>query len=167
MEEAKNNAQHEIQKAQKKAKEIRDKELIDRKNSERELQKKRQEIKDQENALNSRIEKLDARAEGLEKRADMLREKENDLAKLKHDSEVLLEQQQPLVGNDFGYVVADGTPQFHPAVGEILVEFLYGHDYCSMNQPFLRSSFLVISREISLRFTSSPHREHLVSSTTM
>ena len=94
LEEAKNNAQREVQKAQKKAKEIRDKELADRKNSERELQKKRQEIERQETALNARIEKADARSESLEKRADMLRDKESELAKLKQDSENLLEQQK-------------------------------------------------------------------------
>lgn len=94
IDEAKSTAQKELQKAQKKAKDIRDKELAEKRNSEKELNKKRQELEKQENYLNSRLEKVDARAENIEKRADMLREKENNIEKLRAQSEEVVAQQK-------------------------------------------------------------------------
>jgi ribonucrease Y len=94
IEEAKNVAQRELQKAQKKAKDFRDKEIAEKKNADRELQKRRQELEKQESYLNSRLEKIDSRAENLEKRADSLREKETELEKLRQEGENVVEQQK-------------------------------------------------------------------------
>jgi len=94
LEEARANAQKEMQKAQKKAKEIRDKELQEKKNSEREAQKRRQELEKLEAHLTSRLEKVDLRAENLEKRADSLRDKEAEIEKVKLSSLEVLEQQK-------------------------------------------------------------------------
>lgn len=94
IEEAKNVAQRELQKAQKKAKDFRDKEIAEKKNADRELQKRRQELEKQESYLNSRLEKIDSRAENLEKRADSLREKETELEKLRQEAENVVEQQK-------------------------------------------------------------------------
>ncbi len=94
LDEAHANAQNELQKAQRKAKEIRDKELNEKKNADRELQKRRQEIEKLESHLTSRLEKVDLRAENLEKRADLLREKESEIDKLKKDSLDVIEQQK-------------------------------------------------------------------------
>lgn len=94
IEEAKNVAQRELQKAQKKAKDFRDKEIAEKKNADRELQKRRQELEKQESYLNSRLEKIDSRAENLEKRADSLREKETELEKLRQEGENVVEQKK-------------------------------------------------------------------------
>lgn len=94
LDEARAAAQSELEKAQKKAKEIRDKELNEKKNADRELQKRRQEIEKLETHLTSRLEKVDLRAENLEKRADLLREKESELDKLKKDSNDIIDQQK-------------------------------------------------------------------------
>ncbi len=94
IDEAKNTAQREVQKAQKKAKEIREKELAQKRSNDRELKKKKQELEKQENYLNSRLEKVDVRAENLEKRADSLREKEGDIDKLRAQSEDIIAQQK-------------------------------------------------------------------------
>lgn len=94
LDEARASAQTELQKAQKKAKEIKEKELNEKKNADRELQKRRQELEKLETHLTSRIEKVDARAENLEKRADSLREREGELDKLKKDSLEIIEQQK-------------------------------------------------------------------------
>ena len=66
IEEAKNVAQRELQKL-KKGKDFRDKEIAEKKNADRELQKRRQELEKQESYLNSRLEKIDSRAENLKK----------------------------------------------------------------------------------------------------
>ncbi|HAE38117.1 MAG TPA: ribonuclease Y [Candidatus Riflebacteria bacterium] len=94
LDEARANAQRELQKAQKKAKEIRDKEIQDKKNSERDSAKKRAELDKLEAHLTSRIEKVDARADTLEKRADNLREKESELDRLRQNSLEVIEQQK-------------------------------------------------------------------------
>lgn len=94
LDEARASAQAELQKAQKKAKEIKEKELNEKKNADRELQKRRQELEKLETHLTSRIEKVDARAENLEKRADSLRDRESELDRLKKDSLEIIEQQK-------------------------------------------------------------------------
>ncbi|MDD3376073.1 MAG: ribonuclease Y, partial [Candidatus Riflebacteria bacterium] len=71
-----------------------DKEIAEKKNADRELQKRRQELEKQESYLNSRLEKIDSRAENLEKRADSLREKEAELEKLRQEGENVVEQQK-------------------------------------------------------------------------
>lgn len=94
LDEAKINAQKELEKARKRAKEIKDKEQSLRKQSEREAAKRRQELEKLEALLNSRIEKVDARADNLEKKADSLREKESAIEKLHQQEQEVLDQQK-------------------------------------------------------------------------
>jgi len=84
---AKSNAQKELQKAQKKSKDIRDRDAADRRNAEKDIAKKKQELEKQEAHLNSRQEKLDSRSEKLDKRADDLREKETEVEGIKTEIE--------------------------------------------------------------------------------
>ncbi len=94
LDEAKRNAQKELVRAQKRAKEIKEKELVIKKNSERDAKKKRQELERLENTLNTRLEKVDARAEHLENRADSLRDREAEIDKVKADQLSILEEQK-------------------------------------------------------------------------
>lgn len=94
LDEARANAQKELQQAEKKAKEIRDRELQEKKNSERDANRRRAELDKLEAHLNTRVEKVDSRAETLEKRADSLREREGELDKLRLNSLEIIEQQK-------------------------------------------------------------------------
>jgi len=112
LDEARAEAQKELQQAQKKAKELRDKELQERKNGEREAAKRRGELEKLETHLTSRIEKVDARAENLEKRADNLREKESELDKLRLKSLEVIEQQKKELERVAGMTPEQAREQF-------------------------------------------------------
>jgi len=94
LDEARLKAQGELEQAQKRAKEIKEKELLLRKNTERDSKKKKHELEKLEAQLLHKIEKADARSDNLEKKTEDLRNKEVELDAKKQEAEVIVENQR-------------------------------------------------------------------------
>ena len=94
LEQAKKQAQTEVEDAQRRAKEIREKELNLRKNTEREAKKRKHELDKLESQLLSKVEKVEARSDLLEKRTDAMKLKEEAIEKIKQNQEKVLEAQK-------------------------------------------------------------------------
>lgn len=94
LEEAEEAGRNELANAQKRAKEIREKEQLLRKNAEKEVKKRRHELEKLELQLTSKLEKLEVRSENLEKKADTLRERETQIEELKQEQKDLVDSQK-------------------------------------------------------------------------
>ncbi|MFZ2957840.1 MAG: ribonuclease Y [Candidatus Ozemobacteraceae bacterium] len=94
IDEAQQKAQGEVEQATKRAREIKEKELVLRRNSEKEFKKKKHELDKLEAQLLTKIEKVEIRSDTLEKKQDSLRAKEEQIDVLKQDADKLIEQQK-------------------------------------------------------------------------
>lgn len=101
LEDAQKKAQEEIDQAQKRAKEIREKESQLRKNTEKELNKKKTDLEKLEEQLITKIDNLekksdilDKKSDALEKKQDAVREKEDKIDHMRQDVQKIIDQQK-------------------------------------------------------------------------
>ncbi len=94
IDDAKVQAQKELEQAQKRAREIKEKELVLRKNTEKEAKKRKHELDKLEAQLLTKVEKVDAKADSLEKKTESLKGKEAEIDKRREDVEKIVESQR-------------------------------------------------------------------------
>ncbi|MBP7632741.1 ribonuclease Y [Candidatus Ozemobacteraceae bacterium] len=94
LDDAKTTAQTELEQAQKRAREIKEKELLLRKNTEKEAKKRKHELDKLEAQLLGKMEKVDAKADLLEKRSDEFRQREQTLDTQRQEIDKLIDAQR-------------------------------------------------------------------------
>ncbi|MBF0405966.1 MAG: ribonuclease Y [Candidatus Riflebacteria bacterium] len=94
LDNAKKKAQEELEHATRKAREIREKELQIKKNSEKEIKKKKHDLEKIELQLLAKIEKVDAKADQIEKKQDVLKEREDQIEKKKQQVDTIIDSQK-------------------------------------------------------------------------
>ncbi len=94
LEEARLKAQEELEQAQKRAREIKEKELVLRKNAEKDIKKKKHDLEKLESQLLHKIEKAEARSDLLDKKMESLRTRESEIETRKQEADALVENQR-------------------------------------------------------------------------